>query len=108
MDGLPCLFAIACATAGSEVEGDRSGGCMAIPSTVVLVYRACMKTQKSTRVWGREIGAKDMKAVFEWCNDEINLVELMAATKANTSSVYSLIARALREAIQKGLLKRSG
>ena len=41
---------------------------MVIPSTVILVYSACMNTQKSARVWGREISVKDKKEVFAWCN----------------------------------------
>ena len=61
-------------------------------------------SKKPKKAWGKEITSKDMENVIKWCERKINLVELMEATHTNTTSVYSLISRAMRIAFDEGKL----
>ena len=73
----------------------------------IIGYDVAMATSQRPRVWGREITDKHLTAVLDWCVGKLNLVELMKLTGTNTSSVYSLIARGSRLAIERGILKRA-
>lgn len=58
---------------------------------------------KKPKRWNKDATNEEIHHVFDWARDDISLMQLMRITQTNTTSVYSLIARAFRQAVKQGM-----